>query len=68
MIDYVARALAQKALSQSGGGTSVNTYSKDEIDVLLIETKEEMTDLVEENFENVITVDDIIAIDAGIIS
>ena len=46
MIDYVARALAQKALASSGGGGTINTYSKDEINALLEENKQDITNEV----------------------
>lgn len=44
MIDYVARALAKQALDSSGGGGSVNTYSKDELDVKFNEVNEKISD------------------------
>lgn len=62
MVDYVARALAQKALSSSGGGAAINTYSKDEINVLMKENKKtilEDTDLkIEESLTNTIVIED----------
>lgn len=61
MIDYVARALAQKALASSGGGTTIDTYSKDEIIALLNEQTlllENKIKELENELNNVLVVSD----------
>ena len=57
MVDSIARAMAQKALNSSGGGTSGDGYSKEEINKM-IETLNKKIIELEKELSNVLSVSD----------
>lgn len=57
MVDYVARAMAQKAMNSGSGGVSTDSYSKEEINKMVDSLNKKIIEL-EEQLDDVLFISD----------